>query len=124
MLCKILFASAGHNLLQRSRATLTKVQGVLNKGYWLIELIIYAKNLKILQNFFHLFLSKLLENSCHFDVPKACNLAFLLEIVIKSIEGEKELFVSKRLQKRQSFSFFGKIFTEKFSDKAENFLGT
>ena len=71
------------------KAVLTKVPVVSNKGYWLKKLIIYIKNLKVLQNFYHLYKEffKLLESSCHFDVPKICNLAFLLGIA-NSIEGQ------------------------------------
>ena len=83
--------------------------------------MIYVKNVKILQNFYRLFLSKLLENSFHFDVPKACNLAYLLEIVINGIEGELAFSVSKRLQKDSHLPFLGKLLLKNFLPRVNIF---
>ena len=67
---------------------------------------------------------KLLENCSYFDVPKACNLTFLLRILISSRERSSAIFLSKKLRKGNRFPLFGQTCTEKFSAQAENFLGT
>ena len=88
MLCKVLFASARHNLLKMPKGYSYQSTGCIKQSLLVEKSIIYVKNLKILQNFYHFLLSKLLENSCYFDVPKFCNLAFVLDIMINSIKSE------------------------------------
>ena len=81
MLCKILFVSAGHNLLERYKGFSDQTTRCLKQGYWSKKVDhLFEEFLKFFR-IYGLFEEslKLLEN---FDVPEAlaeaCSPAFLL----------------------------------------------